>query len=440
MARLILILLLACGLYPVSSARADDPDPRAILQKAIDALGETLNGKRLAVHYLYRTKGRLGPSTLEVFHQPDGAVKRSSAFSLAQVKITTVFNGKKGWLRVDSGKGSKVTEFKDADYQAERRSAYSSRVGFMVDVLRDPAFSVTYLGEEKLGGQETLGVLVKSAGHPDFRMYFDKSTYLMAGVRHKDTRDGKEVDTETLFSDYRVLSITADEEKALKQMGVPVNGDGAVAHLRVLNVTDADMRKWIAGLGSAIFKEREQAARALQAQGPRAIPLLKEALKNPEAEVSRRAKACLDAVNKGTAAATTRAAVRLVGFARPNGAVEALLDYLPHVSDEAMTAEVLAVLAGLAEANGKPHPALVKALESKDKKLQEAAAAVLGRDGGAFLNKPGRRIYLPNSRYPARQVHSENGKTTGESQLLELDYFNRFEDSLFRQLKELKTL
>ena len=54
----------------------------------------------------------------------------------------------------------------------------------------------------------------------------------------------------------------------------------------------------------------------------------------------------------------------------------------------------------LAQDGGKPHPVLERALQDKESSRGKIAAALLGRDGGAYLKLPGRPIFLTPSKYP----------------------------------------
>jgi hypothetical protein len=54
--------------------------------------------------------------------------------------------------------------------------------------------------------------------------------------------------------------------------------------------SDKEMKRWIDQLGSARFKDREQATHELSKLGKSALPSLKEATNSPDAEVRRRAQ------------------------------------------------------------------------------------------------------------------------------------------------------
>jgi hypothetical protein len=132
-------------------------------------------------------------------------------------------------------------------------------------------------------------------------------------------------------------------------------------------------------LGSADYAQREQASAALAARGSPALPFLRHALKGPDAEVRRRARLCLEQIERGPGSSLPLAAVRLLARRRPAGALEALLTYVPFADDEFVEDEVLAALVALGPRGGKAAPPLAAALADAQAPRRAAAAYVLGR-------------------------------------------------------------
>jgi hypothetical protein len=437
------IALLAGGLLLGSPGQGQDPqqEARAVIKKAIAAHGETYQGKRLARYSQVTGKLQAIPMKGERYAQPDGAFKGVHTLAVMdkEIGLSIVYNGKKGWMKIVDGNQVVVQEFQPADYDDIPHDEYLDRIGYMVDLLTDGSFVLSHLGAEKFAGQDVVGVLVTSKGQVDVRVYFDKTTDLMAGMRYKrKDRDGKEVLHEIVFSDYRELGLSDRDGAVLKRVGVALEGAAALAELRKLIPTKADeqaMRNLIDKLGNSSFKVREEATDQLKKLGARAIPLLRSATNNPDKEWSRRAEICLKSMENEGLDQVAPALVRLVGYSRPAEAVAVLLDYLPHAQDGTLAGEVKAVLVHLAQDSGKPHPVLLQALQAKEELRRETAAAVLGKDGGAYLNKPGRPLFLLKSKYPARLTHYDDGKLVNEEQTLELRYFNRFDDALFAEPK-----
>jgi hypothetical protein len=78
----------------------------------------------------------------------------------------------------------------------------------------------------------------------------------------------------------------------------------------------------------------------------------------------------------------------------------------------------------------------VRALDDPDPVRQAAAAAALGRDGGAYARLPGRRLYLTGLKLPMKTVTWSDGKKLSERETVGVDYFNEFDDSVFARPRE----
>jgi hypothetical protein len=123
------------------------------------------------------------------------------------------------------------------------------------------------------------------------------------------------------------------------------------------------------------------------------------------------------------------AAIRLLGLRKPEGAAEVLLNYLPS-ADAEVAREARAALFAMAMRHGKPDPVLVRALEDKDARRREAAAA-LGKDGGAYARSPGRRLFGPTPKIARKHKGLIDGKVEMELETTDYQLFNAFEDKIF---------
>jgi hypothetical protein len=126
--------------------------------------------------------------------------------------------------------------------------------------------------------------------------------------------------------------------------------------------------------------------------GRLALPVLRVAARDRDAEVVRRAEAILQRVEQAPNDALPATAARLVALRKPAGAAEVLLAYLPSADAEDQTAEVLTALAAVAVRDGKPEPAVVKALADGSPRTRAAAAEALCRGGGAEALVPVRKL------------------------------------------------
>jgi hypothetical protein len=171
-------------------------------------------------------------------------------------------------------------------------------------------------------------------------------------------------------------------EATLKQAGLGSDGAALLDFFRK-RTPNADDRKRLADavahLGDAEFEEREKASKVLIAAGRAALPLLRPALKDADVEVVRRARECMETIERVPETSLALAAAHLLAVRRPDGATAALLDYLPVVDDLLVEDEFLAALAALAVRDGRPDDVLVRALEARAPAQRAAAAMVLGR-------------------------------------------------------------
>jgi hypothetical protein len=118
--------------------------------------------------------------------------------------VVVVYDGQKGWIQK---KGQ--TEDLDAKGVAEMKATlYESRVGGLLELLKDKDFKLSPLPEAKVAGQPAVGVLVKHPGQRDIRLYFDKTGGLLVKTETPafDPLSGKEIPQEKLFADYKAVN------------------------------------------------------------------------------------------------------------------------------------------------------------------------------------------------------------------------------------------
>jgi hypothetical protein len=139
----------------------------------------------------------------------------------------------------------------------------------------------------------------------------------------------------------------------------------------------------------------------------------------------------LDKIGERKGDSTRAAAIRLIAVRQPAGAAKVLLNCLPG-ADEALAREIRSALYAVALRDGKPEPALVKALEDKDPVRRAAAAAVLGKDGGAFLRQP-RRLVVSGVKMSFKTTAYTDGHKSMELFVEDVQLFNAFDDKDFAQ-------
>lgn len=173
------------------------------------------------------------------------------------------------------------------------------------------------------------------------------------------------------------LSAQTDEE-LLSNHKLPTDGPTLLTFFRERTLHLGDVKRieqLIEQLGDESFDKREEASGKLIQLGERAKPFLVKALKEPDVEVVRRARECLNAIERGVSWQTIVAAVHVLGKHNPEGTTRTLLDYLPSADHEQVISAIHQVLGKVAVKDGKADPVIVASLKDENK-LKRAAAAV----------------------------------------------------------------
>ncbi|MGH7170110.1 MAG: hypothetical protein ACRELG_07530 [Gemmataceae bacterium] len=347
------------------------------------------------------------------------------------VHFTVVLNDDKSWAEVNG----KVLVFSKDVLASQRLSLFGVRVTELADLLTDKGFTFAPLADAQVEGRPACGLKVSCKARPDISLYFDKETGLLVkySYRARKTGEAKEVLRETVLSDYREPDLASADEKILREAKSDVTGPALLAFLRKRTPTPASLdraRALIPKIGDDAFAVREQASRDLIVLGAIAIPFLREATKNNDREIVRRARECLQTITEERSKAQTAAVIRLLGLRKPAGAAEVLLNYLPS-ADADLAKELQAVLYAIAQAKHEPDPVLSRALDDKNPIRRRAAAAALGKDGGAYARQPGRRLFTTMPKRPTKHRNWIDGKLIKEVESFDYQFFNAFEDKVF---------
>jgi HEAT repeat protein len=194
-------------------------------------------------------------------------------------------------------------------------------------------------------------------------------------------------------------------------------------------------------LGSDDFAVRESASGHVLAMGRLALPRLREAVKDRDIEVSRRAKMLIERLETGRDVRLPVAALRLLAVRKPAGAVEALLAYLPFADDEDREEEVRKSLMVLAQRDGQLDPALRRALADAQPKVRAVVAEALIAGGGTEGRAAIRKVLLedvPSVRLRTALALARAGEREGVTVLIDVlallsaEEYNRAEDALYQ--------
>jgi hypothetical protein len=314
-------------------------------------------------------------------------------------------------------------------FEPIRKTLFAAMLNIRVERMTD-------LGDRESLGRRVVGMLGRNAGEPDHTLYFDKELGCLLKIELPEQQFGTtHVEIDMVFSGHTDKIAGGAAERTLTQGGVKIEGAAVAEYLLRRSLgrpAEEKIKALIVKLGDDEFTVREQAAQELTEMGPSALPALKVATKAKDAEVARRAKAAIEEIGQGNVNATILAAIHVLTRLRPANATEALLNSLG-TEDEEVATEVRAALVALARRDGKIDPFLEKALTDKDARKRAAAEAALGKDGGTYLKKPGRRLYPGKCLFPARATILADGRTIAEIEFVEVQFFNRLEDRAFEE-------
>jgi hypothetical protein len=440
---------LACGLFLLfvsPGVAADRPTPREIIERAIAAHGgKDLLGRKCAIHYRAEWTAPLpggGNATgmEEVFLSPGVGMKRleldPSGQSFWEIWIHRTG---KGWIL----KEDTVREMSDLEAEICKHREYLEEVASLTPLLADKVYTLTALPDAKVDGRPAYAIRVgrvrpKGILDVSVSLFFDKEKGFLVKRALAVKVFGTVNRMEVVFSDYRDPGNRSADVKVMKDAGVLTEPKSLLAYLRKQTQDPKAReraRKLVARLGADSFQEREQAQKELIALGKVARPELERAVRSTDVEVARRAKLCLKAIKNPKHGRTVRAAVRLLVRKEAPGTARAFLDMLP-AADEVTAQEIRAALAYFARKEGPEARAVEAALHDKDPVKRAAAAGALGKDGGKYLARPGRRLFLRGLRYP-RKLTSNVGNSEVETKVvrIEVEYYNALDEKVFAKPK-----
>ena len=191
------------------SAKADEKEVNAILDKAIKALGgEEKLSKAKA--YTMASKGTM------TFMGADNEISAKTTiqgldharqefegnFGGMAVKGVTVLAGDKGWRKFADNK----MELDGDQLANQKRAIYLAAIPVTIVPLKDKAFKVESAGESKVGDKPAVGLKVTPKDGKEFTIYFDKESGLpVKQVAKVAGFMGEEFTQETTFGEYKEM-------------------------------------------------------------------------------------------------------------------------------------------------------------------------------------------------------------------------------------------
>jgi HEAT repeat protein len=175
-----------------------------------------------------------------------------------------------------------------------------------------------------------------------------------------------------------------EDAKVLREAGLPVEDEALLEFLKARTLADTDRTRILAlvkRLGDDEFHVRDQASDQLELLGAPAVPLLRQALRDPDIEIAHRAEKCLRHIEKVAGPAVSCAVIRTLARRKPASTAEILLAYLPFADDESVAEALRATLVSVAFVDGRPDKAVLQGLEDKLPLRRATAAEALIRTG-----------------------------------------------------------
>jgi hypothetical protein len=189
-------------------ARAQDT-PSEIVQKAIKAYGGPEKLAKLKAATV-KSKGTITiagskiPFTKETIADLSGKFKETMDLNVNGMKVVTrvSYNGSKAKIEANG----MAVPIPDSIAKEFSETAHMMKLSQLLP-LADSSIELSSLGEEQVNGKPAVGIKVKSAGHRDLNLYFDKETKLTVKVafRTVDFQTQQEVTEERIvleFQDY----------------------------------------------------------------------------------------------------------------------------------------------------------------------------------------------------------------------------------------------
>jgi hypothetical protein len=201
-------LCLALGLAGPVSAQ---DDCRPIIEKAIKATGGPEKLAKLKATQS-KSKGTLEvmgmtlEMTIEATIELPGRMKSVMDFDVMGIKINAVqvFNKDKAWIVVNANGVSQSVPVEDKLLNVFKEADHQQAIGTLVPLLNDKMYTLSPLGEIKIGERTAVGVKVAAKEHKDVNLFFDKDTGLLSRVEGPSVNSQmEEVSQESTFSEYK---------------------------------------------------------------------------------------------------------------------------------------------------------------------------------------------------------------------------------------------
>ena len=218
--------------------------PKEILEKAIEAHG----GADLLKKYpaaQATAKGKMNILGMEVvmeeetLYQLPDKEKNTLKLEVGGQKITVVQIYNAGKVRVTANGAD--TPLSNAQKAEMKESSYLQSLQNLVPLLDSKAFDIGVIDNpDKVKGKAVVGLLVKSKGHKDVKMYFDAKTHVLVKMERMGLNEvEKEVKQELYFLDHKKFDGILCAVKTQMKMEDKVFMESEVTSFKHLDKADA---------------------------------------------------------------------------------------------------------------------------------------------------------------------------------------------------------
>ncbi len=200
-------LLAVVAVAPVEPAGADEQEAKAVLDKAIKAIGgEEALGKAGVITWKAKGTITFGGNDNRYTSQTTAQgldrsrVEFEGEFNGNPVKGVTVIDGDKAWRKF----GDDTMDLGDEEVAREKRSLYLQIVPVLLVPLKGDRFKVESAAEEKVGDKPASVIKATGPDGKDFTLSFDKASGLpVKMVATVAGFQGQDFTQETTFADYK---------------------------------------------------------------------------------------------------------------------------------------------------------------------------------------------------------------------------------------------
>jgi hypothetical protein len=238
----VLVTLIVLGLGERVRA-ADDKDAKAILDKAIKALGGEENLSKVKAAS-WKAQGKItfngednpftSQTTMQGLDHYRGEFE--GEFGGNKIKGVTVLAKNKGWRQF----GDQTMEVDENGIANEKRNVYLQVLPTILLPLKGDKFKLEAAGEKAVGGMPAVGLKVTPPDGKDFTMFFDKGSGLPVQVVAKVIGFmGDEFTQETTLSDYKEFSGIKKATKSVSKRDGEKFVETQITEFKVLDTVDS---------------------------------------------------------------------------------------------------------------------------------------------------------------------------------------------------------